>query len=125
MISCTLQVQVRIAQLHYKKGTSNNKGTQEPSAALASSLYVEAELCAYGRRLGLPQRTPFVACTQQGCVWDSTLTFPTKVQTTAPCDNMYWNCLNILVTQLSIIEVRQQSITSAMYMTSTIHFFIA
>ena len=40
---------------------------------------MEAELHAYGRRLGLSQRTPWAPGTQKGCSWEETLTFPTRV----------------------------------------------
>ena len=44
-----------------------------------SSLYVTAELCAYGEVLGLPSRTPFAECFGGNTQWASWITFPIKV----------------------------------------------
>ncbi|KAK9813719.1 hypothetical protein WJX73_005251 [Symbiochloris irregularis] len=79
-LSCDLnaEVQVKVLQLHCAADSDSLGSATTTATPDNSSLYVEAELWAYARCLGLTQCTPYSPLGQAGCAWEDTLTFPTK-----------------------------------------------
>lgn len=66
------------------KGLGDHWGNDISADSRLPALYVVGQLCAFGEVLGLPARAPIAQARDDGCTWESLLSFPLKVSDSLP-----------------------------------------